>query len=148
MVPIRASRPWDRRRGTVGVGRRARGMEGVGALRVAPMGHWLTIKFLGKRMTRIKSERGDSDVMVWGLIFFHSPSPSVPTVRAVEVERERERTTADCEYLDPVKGLISVHVQRQIFCLLLFASFGGLCFTVLHVLMSLLRILADIGTEW
>ena len=86
--------------------------------------------------------------MVWGLIFFHSPTPSAPTVRAVEVERERERTTADGEYLDPVEGLISVHVQRQIFCLFLFAGFGGLCFTVLHVLVSLLRILADIGTEW
>ena len=50
--------------------------------------------------------------------------------------------------VDPVEGLISVHVQKQIFCLFLFAGFGGLCFTVLQVLVSLLRILADIGTEW
>ena len=47
MVPIGPSRPWDRRRGTVGVGHRARGVEGVRALRVAPVGHWLTIEFLG-----------------------------------------------------------------------------------------------------
>ena len=82
--------------------------------------------------------------MVWGLIFFHSLSPSVPTVRAVKVKHECERTTADSEYLDPIEGLISVHVQKEIFCLFLFAGFRGLCFTVLQVLVSLLQILANI----
>ncbi|KAI9569370.1 hypothetical protein HD554DRAFT_2038303 [Boletus coccyginus] len=48
VVPIGASHPWDRRRGVVGVGHRARGVEGVCAFNIAPVGGFLAIKFLGE----------------------------------------------------------------------------------------------------
>ncbi|KAI9570379.1 hypothetical protein HD554DRAFT_2327677 [Boletus coccyginus] len=48
VVPIGASRPWDRRRGVVGVGCHARGVEGVHAFDIAPVGGFLAIEFLGE----------------------------------------------------------------------------------------------------